>query len=82
MKKWTKHRLFALGAAFVAILAMITGCTFDPEEEPVDVYGPAPDFEENENWDIAPDDTDVIQTLYGPAPEFNANENWDDDKKE
>ena len=51
MKKWTKHRLFALGAAFVAILAMITGCTFDPEEEPVDVYGPAPEFNANENWD-------------------------------
>lgn len=91
------NKKLAVGIVSVAITAALTGCQlpgqggtdvppetpgFTDEDDPVELYGPAPDFTENENWDTEVFDEEELHlddqmVVYGPAPDFTENENWD-----
>ena len=68
-------------AVFMTVLtafAALTGCSFDPGKEEVDLYGPVPDVDINENW-VEESAEETITTLYGPPPTAAENPAWEVD---
>ena len=72
-------KITAVFMTALTALATITGCTFDRGNEEVDLYGPVPDFDINENWNEEVVE-ETITTLYGPPPSASENPAWELDE--
>ncbi len=71
-------KLITLLMTSLTALATLTGCSFDPGREEVDLYGPVPDVDINENWEEEAGE-EAITTLYGPPPSASENPAWEVD---
>ena len=71
-------KLTAVFMTVLTALATLTGCSFDPGSEEVDLYGPVPDVDINENWEEEAVE-EAVTTLYGPPPSASENPAWESD---